>query len=346
MLPEAFDRDAFALNCLNGVVDLRTATIRPHQREDYLTKLCPTAFKPDAPAPAFRRFLDAIFAGNRNVVGFERRFAGYSLTGDVREQIIAIYHGGGSNGKSTLLNAMGLDYAMNAPRGFLMAQRNDRHLTEQFDLRGKRFVSAAETGDGKRLDEELVKTLTGGESIRARKLYADHEEFPPTHKLCISTNHRPRIRGTDHAVWRRVVLVPFAVKFWNPSKGESGPAELMQDKTLKATLEEEAEGILSWMIHGAAEWFHSGLEIPAEVVAATESYRENEDVMGRFVADCCETAEGKTPFKEIYEALEGWSKDAGENAPSRKAAAEWLENHGFYREKSRYPSYRGIGIKA
>lgn len=348
VLPEQFDADNFALNCPNGTLDLHSGELHPHSRNDYLTKLCPTPYVPAATCPTFEEFLKKIYGYEVELIDFERRYSGYCLTGDVSEQIVRIDHGGGANGKSTLINCktsvVGTDYTMQAPRGFLMSQKNDRHLTEQYDLRGKRFVAAVETGSGQRMDEELFKSLSGGESIRARKLYADHEEFQPTHKLAIATNHEPRIRGTDHAVWRRVVKVPFNVTFWNRAKGETGLPELEQDKGLPAKLAAEAEGILAWMVRGCTEWQENGLAMPGAVLAATDGYRVNQDTVGRFVAECCIACEGATPFKALYEAMEQWAKDTGENPPSRKAMAQWLESKGYERGMSRTRPYRGIGL--
>lgn len=348
VLPENFDVDSFSLNCPDGTLDLLSGKLRPHRREDFITKLCPTRFNPDASSLAWDRFLEAIFGGQQDVIDFMRRFVGYCLTGDVREQLVAIFHGGGSNGKSTFIKAitdtLGGDFTMYAPRGFLMATKNEKHSTEQYDLRGRRLVAAVETGDGKRLDEELIKSLTGGEPVRARKMYADNEQFAATHKLVICTNHKPRIRGLDHAVWRRIALVPFTVKFWNPAKEETGPAELVQDKGLSAKLAAEAEGILAWAVRGCLEWQRDGLLMPKAVTAATEGYRSSEDVMGRFVEACCVRCESQTPFGTLYEALQAWCDEGGDNLPSRKGVAAWLDDNGFQREMSRARPYRGIAL--
>lgn len=349
VLPEQFDSHHYLLNCANGTLDLKTGELREHRREDYLTKLCPTAYNPEAPSLTWDRFLDSTFDGKQDVIDFKQRFLGYCLTGDVKEQLFIVNWGGGSNGKTTLQNAyadtVGDDFVMQAPHGFLMAAKGERHPTEQWDLRGRRFVSAVETGDGRRLDEELVKRLTGSETVRARKMYADFEEFKPTHKLAIATNYKPKIRGTDHAIWRRIALVPYNVKFWNPDKGETGPEHLKQDKELPAKLAAEAEGILAWAVRGCLDWQRGGLRMPEAVAAATEGYRTDQDVIGRFVSECCLPIEGKTPFKQLYEALEAWCEDVGDTPPSRKAVAAWLDNAGYERIPNRQREYWGIGIR-
>ena len=146
---------------------------------------------------------------------FIQRAAGYSLAGDVSEQVLFVLYGKGSNGKSTfltgLMHTMGDDFAMQSPDGFLMAKQGETHPTERADLFGRRFVSSVEVEDGRRLNESLVKSLTGGDAIRARRMREDHWQFRPTHKLWIAANHKPVIRGTDRGIWRRVRLVPFVV---------------------------------------------------------------------------------------------------------------------------------------
>jgi putative DNA primase/helicase len=193
ILPEQLDRDNFALCCPNGVVDLRTGELRPHRQGDYITRLCPTPFNPDARSYAWDCFVESIFDGKQSLIDFARRLIGYAITGDVSEQILTIAQGGGSNGKSTwlnaLLNTLGTDFSMQAMAELLMVKKNSQHSTERADLRGMRFVCCTESGDGKPIDEAFVKQLTGGERIRARKCFQDNTEFAPTFKVILCTNH-------------------------------------------------------------------------------------------------------------------------------------------------------------
>lgn len=214
---EELDANHWFLNCPNSTVDLRTGGPRQHRREDCLTKLCPTNFTPDANTYHFDRFLEGTFDGHQPTIDFMQRFFGYCLTGDVSEQILAVFHGMGSNGKSTLLNAIqdtiGTDFAVAAPPSLLIDKKTEAHPTELAGLFGKRLVIAQETNAGARLAEATVKILTGGDIISARRMREDFWTFAPTHKVVLVTNHRPRIVGNDHAIWRRLVLIPFARKF-------------------------------------------------------------------------------------------------------------------------------------
>lgn len=343
------DANPWLLTCPNGTLDLRTGELSPHRREDSLTKLCPTTFKPDAGSYHFDRFLEGVFDGP--TIDFMQRFFGYCLTGDVREQILAVFHGIGSNGKSTLLKAiedtLGTDFSAAAPQSLLIEKKTEAHPTELAGLFGKRLVIAQETNHGARLAEATVKLLTGGDIISARRMREDFWTYPPTHKVVLVTNHRPRIVGNDHAIWRRLVLVPFARKFWNPDKGETGPDELRQDKALPAKLKAEAEGILTWMVQGCLEWQRNGLQIPDSVRAATAEYRSEQDTLGRFAETCCIRSNAvRVKFSSLYSGLESWCNDGGDNVPSKRFVGSWLKDNGFKEASNNGRWYLGIALKA
>jgi putative DNA primase/helicase len=334
------DSNDWILNCANGTIDLKTGMLREHWRQDNLTQLCPTKFIPDASSEVWDEFLASVFDGDQDISDFLRRFVGYALTGDVSEQMLPIFHGGGANGKSTFLNALmellGNDYSMQAPHDMLIV-KGDAHPTERADLFCKRFVSAVETEQGRSLNEALVKQLTGGERVRARRMREDFWEFDPTHKIVICTNHRPQINGTDHAIWRRIKLIPFTVTF----------ADDKQDKNLPDKLREESEGILAWAVRGCLEWQAKGLLPPDAISAATADYRTEQDPIGRFINERCLTIGTiRVKFSDLYAAFEEWCKDGGEPCVSKKLVGEYLQNRGYERKVSNGKWYLGITLKA
>jgi putative DNA primase/helicase len=204
---ERLDTDPWAFNCANGTIDLRTGTLRPHRREDLLMKQSPVPFDPQALCQRWLQFLEEIMTGDKELIDYLQRAVGSSLTADVRDQCLFFLHGSGANGKSvfllTILSLMA-DYGMQSIPELLMVRNNEQHPTERADLFGKRFVATVEVESGKALAETLVKQLTGGDLIRARRMREDFWEFPPTHKLWFAANHKPIVRGTDHAIWRRI----------------------------------------------------------------------------------------------------------------------------------------------
>ena len=340
ILPEQFDQHAMLLNVANGTLDLKSGILQPHRQEDYITKICPVRYNPKATCPVFVRTVNSILANDAAVIEYFKRFMGYALTGDTREHVGPIPHGGGSNGKtlifSTIMDVMGSDFAGTVPPELLMETNTGQHPTIKADLFGKRLMVAAETQQGGRLNEERVKALSGSDIIKARRMKEDFWDFRPTHKLILMTNHRPEIRGDDHGIWRRLALWPFTVKYWDADKGEKGPPELQADKMLPQKLKAEHEGILTWLVEGCLEWQRDGMVMPAAVSAATKDYRSAEDRLGSFLSERCKlNPEFRVKMSDIYTAFKAWAKSNGEAEISSKAFGEAMKARGFTKDDGR-----------
>jgi P4 family phage/plasmid primase-like protien len=339
--PDELDSNIWLLNCPNGTVDLLTRELREHRREDMITCLSPVAYDRDAAAPTWEKTVAEVFDRNVNLAGYWQRFCGLCLTGDVSEQILPIAHGRGANGKSTLINAildaMGPDYAMKAMPDLLMTKKHEAHPTERADLFGKRLVVAIETGEGARINETLVKELTGSDRIRARRMREDPWEFSPSHKVLLCTNHRPVVKGTDHAIWRRLRLIPFNVTF----------ADDQQDKSLPDKLREESPGILRWCVEGCKLWRSDGLQPPKEVVEATADYRHSEDVLGRFLEDeCMHSPSLRAKATPLYQRYRRWAEACGEVPVNQNRFGAAMTERDFPRTTSNGIWYEGIGLRA
>lgn len=329
ILPNALDADPWLLTTANGTLDLRTGTLRDHQRDDLLTRMTPATWKPNATCPIFLAFLDRIMTDpitdepRPEMIAFLQRAIGYSLTGNVSERVMFILHGSGANGKSTFLEVIRAlldDYAMRIPTETLLARRDNSIPNDIARLKGTRFVLASETDEGKRLSEALVKELTGGDVITARFMRGEWFDFKPEFKLWLATNHRPEIRGTDKAIWDRLCLVPFDVSI----------PEAEQDRRLGEKLLAELPGILRWAVDGCLAWQREGLATPAIVKAATATYRSDMDVLAAWLGDCCEVGGAwSAAAGDLYSSYKSWSEGVGERPMSQKALAQRLIERGF-----------------
>ncbi len=339
VLPDQLDADPWLLNCLNGTLDLRTGELRPHKREDLITRVLPITYDPTATCPKWEAFLNRIMAGNQNLIRFIQRAVGYSLTGDVSEQVFFMCYGTGANGKTvflrTLLALLG-EYGRPVDPELLMAHTGEVHPTIRADLMGARLAVAIETEEGRRLNETLTKWLTGGDKLKARFMRQDFFEFEPTHKIWVATNHKPVIRGTDHAIWRRIRLIPFNVTI---------PAE-EQDTRLPEKLREELPGILAWAVRGCLEWQKHGLGVPEEVKNATEGYRAEMDIIAQFLEEACIIDPvAKARASDLYRSYTTWCEENGEHPLSQKNFGMRLTERGFRREVSNSVRWwRGIGL--
>ena len=335
-LPPQLDADPFLLNVLNGTIDLRTGQLRPHRRDDLITKLAPVKYDEAATCPTWLKFLDRIMSGNRDLITYLQRVCGYCLTGDVSEQSLWFFHGAGANGKSTFLTtilAMLGDYAMQAVSDLLMVKHNESHPTERADLFGRRFVATIETEEGKRMAEALMKQLTGGDKMRARKMRQDFFEFAQTWKIVMAANHKPVVRGTDHAAWRRIKLVPFTVTIPDAEKDKRMPEKLMA----------ESPGILMWAVAGCLDWKRHGLAEPDEVRQATADYQAEQDVLAKFLTECCQFhPEVKTKASALYEAYQEFS---GDRFLTQHAFGDRLRLKGYESKRGTGGSYFWHGIK-
>lgn len=277
----------------------------PAQRDDLMTMHSPVVFDSAAQCPQFLAFIDQVTGGDKKLASYLQRVVGYSLTGMTVEQCLFFLYGKGANGKSTFLNVVkalgGPELAKQTPCETLMVKRTSA-TNDIARLQNVRIVIANEVEDGSMLAESLVKNMTGGEAMAAKFHYAEYFEFVPKFKLFIAGNHKPTIRGRDEGIWRRIRLVPFVVTI-PPAQRDKH----MQDKLLK-----ELPGILNWAIQGCTAWLKSGLAQPTVVTDAVNDYREEMDVIGQWVSECC-TVGTLLHCKagEAYRSYKLWSEQNG-----------------------------------
>jgi putative DNA primase/helicase len=334
------DADPWLLNVANGVVDLRTGDLLDHNPKYLLTRQARAAFDQDATAPTWRTFLAKVQPDLR---AFLARLSGLALVGHQREHLLPIAYGTGSNGKSTFYGALGRalgSYAGKIDVSVLVGRGSDRTnaTPELMALRGLRLVVADEPEAGARLREAQIKAMTGGDKIVARPLYGDPIEFDPSHLLTLVTNHRPEVSGSDEGIWRRLLLIPWSVEI---PKDE-------RDLDLPAKLAAELDGVLTWAVNGYLDWQRQGLDPPAEVQAATETYRSEQDHLAAFIEDVCVTGSSvRVKTGKLRGAYEEWCKRSGIDPKAASVFWSDLTEKGFPPGKSDGGRIRkGIALKA
>lgn len=301
--PHVLDRDINIIGVKNGILNLSTMEMSPHSKDAFITKLANADFDYNAAEPKrWKSFLFEIFGGDEKLIRYVQKCAGYSLTGSIEEQCVFFLFGSGCNGKSTFIDVirnLAGDYAMNIqPQTIMVNNKSSGSPNSDIArLKGARLVTTVEPDEGARLAEGLIKQLTGGDPVTARKLFGDEFEFNPVFKLWMATNHKPVIRGTDPGIWRRIHLIPFTIQI----------PEDKRDKRLIYKLMEESDGIFKWMIDGCKMWQSEGLEMPGAVLEAVKEYKNEMDVISCFISNRCIVGKGEVKASTLYNAYAAWA---------------------------------------
>jgi len=327
------DSHSFLFNCDNGIIDLKTGELLPHDRDLLLTKLSPIKYERNAECPNWKAFLESIFKthtgeADHELINYLQKAIGYSLTGVTKEQVMFFLFGNGRNGKSTFINIiqdlLG-DYGRQTNSDTFLKKRNDSGINNDVArLDGARFVSAVESEEGQQLSEALVKQITGGEKMSARFLRQEYFEFTPEFKVFFTTNHKPIVKGSDEGIWRRIMLIPFTITI---------PKDKI-DYDLPDKLAKEMPGVLRWAVEGCMKWQTEGLRAPEAVKAATAEYREDMDILAPFIDENCTVhPTEKIEAKLLYENYTKWCYQNNELDLKNRAFYRQLEVRGFKKEK-------------
>ncbi|QJD50473.1 DNA primase/helicase [Mycobacterium phage Chris] len=305
------DAKPYELNTPSGVVDLATGHMTPHNPEGWHTKITGAGYNPAAAAPDWQEFLDNTFGSDPELIAYVQRLAGLAVIGKVTHHVMPFLFGGGSNGKSVLMDVLATvlgDYAITAPANFLLAGR-DRHETEIARLHGARLVVCSEINADSKFDEAKVKVLTGGDILSGRYMRQDYFDFVPSHTLFLMGNHQPEVSAGGTSFWRRLRLIPFLHTVPPERRNPNLAVELVRD---------EGAAILAWVVAGARQVAADGLREPASVLAATKEYSEQEDALGRFIGECCLLTPGASgggaPPAVVHKAYQRWAIANGEDA--------------------------------
>lgn len=306
ILPAQMDKYRMALNTPSGIINLKDGRMREHKPEYYFTKITSVDCSQSADCPRWLSFLDDIFAGDKDLIRYIQKAVGYSLTGSTAEQCAFFLYGTGKNGKSTFLDVIRDvfgDYAANIQPETIMVRSNQSSAinSDIARLKGERLVTSVEPNEGVRINEGLLKQLTGDDTVTARKLYSEEFEFKPEFKLWMATNHKPIIRGTDTGIWRRIHMIPFTVQI---------PDDKV-DKALPHKLKAELTAIFRWCVEGCILWQQEGLKMPKAVLDSVKEYRREMDVISAFIDDRC-IEEGSVQSSILYAAYSQWADENNE----------------------------------
>ena len=308
------DAHSHFLGVTNGIVDLRSGLLLPPDPQLRITLTTVCDYNPAAKCPLFESTTLDVFKNNTDMTDYFYRSVGYALMGNPKEDRMFIPFGNGANGKSTLFGVVRKvfgAYARSAEAASFVADAKGAGgaggaREDLVRLRGARFVYVNEPDEGGELREGAVKSMTGGDAITARGLYAKASiEITPTWVVFMPTNHKPIVRGTDNGIWRRLDLMPFERNF------ENDPA-LVKDPNREEKLMSEIEGVLALLVRSALSYQKKGLSQPAGVRAAREAYRSQMDLLAEWIEDCCEVGDGKTEeSNKLWLSWEQFAKNRG-----------------------------------
>ena len=309
--PDDFDAYTDFLNCRNGIVNLRNGELLPHDSNFMMSKMTACEYDQTGKRPElWLKFLDDVTNHNKELQDYIQKCVGYSISGSTREQCAYFLYGMGNNGKSTFLDVISDmlgGYASNAQPETIMMKKwgSDGVGSDIARLKSVRFVTSEEPTEGVRLNEGLLKQLTGGSKVTCRFLYGNEFEYLPEFKIWIATNHKPIIRGTDYGIWRRIKLIPFEVNI---------PAEKV-DKLLKYKLRKELPQIMKWAVDGCIKWQKEGIQEPKCVQDAVKEYKQEMDLLSGFMEQCIiidYECKDKIPSSDLFKLYSRWAKENNE----------------------------------
>ncbi len=342
--PEDLDAQPDLLCTANALLDLRTEETVTPLRENLITKASPVTYDPRATCPTWEAFLERV-QPDPEIRAFLQKAIGYTLTADASEHCIFFLHGDGRNGKSTAIEIirelLGGDFSLKVGiECVTLGQRNKDSRRELADIPGKRYIHTAEIPKDARLDESLVKDLSGGDTVSGRKLFQEAVDFRVGAKLWAYGNHRFEIKGTDEAIWSRMRLIPFDVVI---------PAAERDRYLINKLKAKELPGILNWALEGARRWYRDGLQTPKIISAVTDEYRRQQDNLGGFFATWCRFGKGeKVTKKALWSKYREFATEAGEeeSETQKEFNAEIRGRTGVMDDRGtgNKPIWRGVGL--
>lgn len=332
---EDFDRHPDLLNCGNGVVDLRTGDLLPHDGDLLLTKVTKVAYKPGAHSHDWEKALEALPS---DVADWLQVRFGQAATGHMTsDDVMPVLQGNGSNGKSTVVEAIRTalgSHAVVVPERLLLANPSD-HPTELTTLQGARLALIEETPESQRLSVKRLKDTLGTPTMTARRIQKDNVSWQATHSLFLTTNYRPRVNETDHGTWRRLAMVRFPYTFrignGEPRGTDDRPGDPRLRERLRAGREGQHEAVLAWVVQGARRWYEAGQVMPPtpeRVLSDTEQWRVGSDLVLAYTTERLVFEAGACVLtKELFDDFTEWLDQRGQKPWSDQLFSERFAGH-------------------
>jgi putative DNA primase/helicase len=337
--PDKFDGDPWLLGCPDGVLDLRTGQLLPSIPPDcFISKSTKVSPSPQADCPLWLGFINKITRGDAKLESYLQRLFGYTITGSVREQTLTLMLGAGANGKTTLLNTilsiLG-DYGLQFDIANLLKSHNDRHSTEMCDLKGRRLVLSTEPDSGRHYREGLLKRLSGGDVITARRVYSDTISFIPTHKLMIVGQSEPLLGSISEADRRRYHFLRFEATFKYETDLDFDPAiHIPRVEGFEDRLESEYPAILRWLLDGCLLWQKDGLNPPESVILSSSEFTTEQDIYQQWLNARCTVGGGcSESTSKLFVSWRKFCAESNEYAGTRRAFTDRLQLKGFKRRE-------------
>ena len=342
--PEDFDSRPWLLNCDNGVLDLRNGKLFAHDSKYMMTMVSKAEYDPHVGwGDRWQRFIEEITGGDHEMQNSLQQMAGYSLTGNISERCMFILYGDGNNGKNVFMDSLahmlgGFGLVV-APETLMIKQKNGVP-NDVAMMNGRRFVTASETDSSDRLNEPLVKSLTGDNRLTARFLRQEYFEFTPAFKIWLATNKKPIIKGTDTAIWNRLRLIRFEEVF----SGDAIDPFLMRKLEAKS----ELSGMLNWALDGCLAWQANKcrLKLSQKIYDETEGYRMEQDSIANFIVECLAKVPGYSEYKSVvYAAYKHWAEREGLGIMSHRRFSQEMAGKGFAEHrKAENRCWRGLKV--
>ncbi|MEV8205424.1 DNA primase family protein [Streptomyces sp. NPDC079189] len=339
---DEFDAARHLLTFKNGTVDLRTGELQEHSPADRLTQCARVAYRPDAEAPRWLRFVAEVFPDDVDLQRYYQTFLGYCITGEVREHALGVWYGAhGRNGKGATIRTMQSVFGSQIIREVdyqLFVKGYQPHTEQVAGLRGARMVVAQEGEAGQAMNTARLKNFSGGDRVEARHLQGKTFSYDPTFTIVLATNHLPEFASGGAALWARTKAILF---------GESFADRV--DRDLEPTIQgPEAEGVAAWIVRGAVRYYAEGLRDPLSVLNATEFHKDSVDPLKELVGEVFDYAEGARVKRSLFNGeLKEWRETNGDKSGkfSPSSVKRHLVNSGNVEEKKLADGWYFVGIR-